>query len=97
MHVLAARASFHSAVLQKVLFMFSDQLLAFGQMVFSLFRHDFISPFDDLAFDMYQDPEVAQIIRKLDLKKQEAVTSEFAFADYLQLLPLCVISWSGLV
>ena len=31
-----------------------------------------ISPLDDLAFDMYQDPEVAQIIRKLERKKQEA-------------------------
>lgn len=39
-------------------------------------RHDFISPFDDLAFDMYQDPDVAQIIRKLDSKKQEAVANE---------------------
>ncbi|KAJ8371149.1 hypothetical protein SKAU_G00111770 [Synaphobranchus kaupii] len=37
---------------------------------------DFISPLDDLAFDMYQDPEVAQTIRKLDEKKQEAVQQE---------------------
>ncbi|XP_056400330.1 centrosomal protein of 104 kDa [Hyla sarda] len=37
---------------------------------------DAISPLDDLAFDMYQDPEVAQIIRKLDEKKQEAVQHE---------------------
>ncbi|OCT70658.1 centrosomal protein of 104 kDa isoform X2 [Xenopus laevis] len=37
---------------------------------------DSISPLDDLAFDMYQDPEVAQIIRKLDEKKQEAVRHE---------------------
>uniref|UniRef100_F7ELJ0 Centrosomal protein 104kDa n=1 Tax=Xenopus tropicalis TaxID=8364 RepID=F7ELJ0_XENTR len=37
---------------------------------------DAISPLDDLAFDMYQDPEVAQIIRKLDEKKQEAVRHE---------------------
>ncbi|KAJ8021473.1 hypothetical protein HOLleu_38689 [Holothuria leucospilota] len=37
---------------------------------------DFISPMDDLAFDMYQDPEVAQIIRKLDLRKNEAVLQE---------------------
>lgn len=28
---------------------------------------------DDLAFDMYQDPEVAHIIRLLDQKKQDAV------------------------
>jgi len=38
-----------------------------------LSRSDLISPFDDLAFDMYQDPEIAQVIRKLDSKKQEAV------------------------
>ena len=39
-----------------------------------LFSHSAqnISPLDDLAFDMYQDPEVAQIIRKLETKKQEA-------------------------
>ncbi|XP_041129339.1 centrosomal protein of 104 kDa-like isoform X2 [Polyodon spathula] len=37
---------------------------------------DSISPLDDLAFDMYQDPEVAQIIRKLDEKKQDAVRME---------------------
>ncbi|XP_030077943.1 centrosomal protein of 104 kDa isoform X2 [Microcaecilia unicolor] len=37
---------------------------------------DSISPLDDLAFDMYQDPEVAQIIRKLDEAKQEAVRNE---------------------
>ncbi|XP_072283124.1 centrosomal protein of 104 kDa [Pyxicephalus adspersus] len=39
-------------------------------------KPDAISPLDDLAFDMYQDPEVAQIIRKLDEKKQEAVRHE---------------------
>ncbi|XP_041377426.1 centrosomal protein of 104 kDa-like [Gigantopelta aegis] len=39
-------------------------------------RPDYISPLDDLAFDMYQDPEIAQIIRKLEKKKQEAVMME---------------------
>ncbi|XP_048375187.1 centrosomal protein of 104 kDa [Sphaerodactylus townsendi] len=39
-------------------------------------KSDSISPLDDLAFDMYQDPEVAQIIRKLDEKKYEAVRHE---------------------
>ncbi|XP_033012471.1 centrosomal protein of 104 kDa [Lacerta agilis] len=39
-------------------------------------KPDLISPLDDLAFDMYQDPEVAQIIRKLDEKKHEAVRQE---------------------
>lgn len=37
------------------------------------YRPDYISPLDDLAFDMYQDPEIAGIIRKLEKKKQEAV------------------------
>jgi len=31
---------------------------------------------DDLAFDMYQDPEVAHIIRLLDQKKQDMVRQE---------------------
>ncbi|KAM6981797.1 centrosomal protein of 104 kDa [Tautogolabrus adspersus] len=35
-----------------------------------------ISMFDDLAFDMYQDPEVAHIIRLLDKKKQDMVRQE---------------------
>uniref|UniRef100_A0A1A8CKE5 Centrosomal protein of 104 kDa n=1 Tax=Nothobranchius kadleci TaxID=1051664 RepID=A0A1A8CKE5_NOTKA len=35
-----------------------------------------ISPFDDLAFDMYQDPEVAYIIRLLDQKKHDMVQQE---------------------
>ncbi|KAL8583520.1 hypothetical protein ACOMHN_054836 [Nucella lapillus] len=39
-------------------------------------KPDYISPMDDLAFDMYQDPEIAQIIRKLERKKQEAVLQE---------------------
>ncbi|NXG18430.1 CE104 protein, partial [Grallaria varia] len=39
-------------------------------------KSDSISPLDDLAFDMYQDPEVAQIIRRLDERKQEAVWHE---------------------
>ncbi|XP_053941925.1 centrosomal protein of 104 kDa [Cuculus canorus] len=39
-------------------------------------KPDCISPLDDLAFDMYQDPEVAQIIRRLDEKKRTAVRDE---------------------
>ncbi|XP_053777119.1 centrosomal protein of 104 kDa isoform X2 [Desmodus rotundus] len=39
-------------------------------------KSDYISPLDDLAFDMYQDPEVAQIIRRLDERKREAVQQE---------------------
>lgn len=39
-------------------------------------NYESISPLDDLAFDMYQDPEVAHIIRVLDQKKQEMVRLE---------------------
>ncbi|XP_026966201.1 centrosomal protein of 104 kDa isoform X1 [Sagmatias obliquidens] len=39
-------------------------------------KSDYISPLDDLAFDMYQDPEVAQIIRRLDERKREAAQRE---------------------
>ena len=45
------------------------------------FRPDYISPLDDLAFDMYQDPEIAQIIRKLERKKQEAVLRMFLILE----------------
>uniref|UniRef100_A0A8C7HBH6 Centrosomal protein 104 n=1 Tax=Oncorhynchus kisutch TaxID=8019 RepID=A0A8C7HBH6_ONCKI len=44
-----------------------------------------ISPLDDLAFDMYQDPEVAHLIRLLDDKKQEMVRQErYEFAKTLK-------------
>ncbi|GAA6111889.1 centrosomal protein of 104 kDa, partial [Tachysurus ichikawai] len=43
---------------------------------YSGYKHESISPLDDLAFDMYQDPEVARIIRLLDDKKQEMVRLE---------------------
>lgn len=36
-------------------------------------RSDQISIIDDLAFAMYQDPEIASIIRNLDRKKQQCV------------------------
>ncbi|CAF0816816.1 unnamed protein product [Didymodactylos carnosus] len=39
-------------------------------------RSDQISIIDDLAFAMYQDPEIAVIIKNLDKKKQEAVNEE---------------------
>lgn len=39
-------------------------------------KSDCISPLDDLAFDMYQDPEVARIIRALDERKREAARQE---------------------
>ncbi|XP_054031902.1 centrosomal protein of 104 kDa [Dryobates pubescens] len=37
---------------------------------------DSISPLDDLAFDMYQDPEVARLIRRLEQRKRQAVRRE---------------------
>lgn len=36
-------------------------------------RNEEISPMDDLAFDMYVDGEVAQILRKLEQKKRDAI------------------------
>lgn len=33
----------------------------------------YVSPYDDLAFEMYVDREVAKIIRKMELKKLKAV------------------------
>ncbi|CAH8445953.1 unnamed protein product [Schistosoma curassoni] len=41
-----------------------------------LFRPDYIPPTEDLAFDMYQDPEVANIIRRLEKQKRLAVKAE---------------------
>jgi centrosomal protein CEP104 len=35
----------------------------------------YTSPYDDLAFDMYVDPEAAKIIRQMERKKQQAVLS----------------------
>ncbi len=39
-------------------------------------RTEQISIVDDLAFAMYQDPEIAGIIKNLDRKKQEYVYSK---------------------
>ncbi|XP_061625287.1 centrosomal protein of 104 kDa isoform X2 [Phyllopteryx taeniolatus] len=48
-------------------------------------KYDSTSPLDDLAFDMYQDPEVARIIRHLNKKKQDMVHQErFEHAKYLK-------------
>ena len=40
-------------------------------------RPEYISPLDDLAFAMYQDPEISQIIRNLDKKKTDCVLSNY--------------------
>ena len=45
-------------------------------VVSSINRPDYISPLDDLAFSMYQDPEISQIIRNLDKKKNDCVLSK---------------------
>lgn len=36
---------------------------------------EYLSPYDDLAFDMYVDTEVAKIIREMEIKKHKAVLS----------------------
>lgn len=36
---------------------------------------EYLSPYDDLAFDMYVDTEVAKIIREMEIKKHTAVIS----------------------
>jgi len=51
--------------------------------VLSLCRSQYFSPLDDLAFDMYQDPDVAQVIRQLERKKHEAASSENTVLKYL--------------
>lgn len=37
---------------------------------------EYTSPYDDLAFDMYVDTEVAKIIREMEIKKHTAVISK---------------------
>jgi centrosomal protein CEP104 len=44
-----------------------------------MFRLDQVSILDDLAFAMYQDPEIAAIIRSLDRKKQDCVQGDDQF------------------
>lgn len=55
-----------------------DEMHRFVNDIFCIcrYKHESVSPLDDLAFDMYQDPEVAHIIRLLDDKKQEMVRLE---------------------
>lgn len=36
---------------------------------------EYLSPYDDLAFDMYVDTEVAKVIREMEVKKHKAVIS----------------------
>lgn len=36
----------------------------------------YTSPYDDLAFEMYVDPEAARIIRQMEVRKQQAVMGE---------------------
>lgn len=37
---------------------------------------EYISPYDDLAFEMYVDNDVAKIIREMEYKKHQAVISK---------------------
>ncbi|KAL1513775.1 hypothetical protein ABEB36_003140 [Hypothenemus hampei] len=46
---------------------------------------EYISPYDDLAFEMYVAPEVAKIIREMEIKKYLAVINErFEYARKLK-------------
>lgn len=38
---------------------------------------EYLSPYDDLAFEMYVDTEVAKIIREMEVKKHAAVISTY--------------------
>lgn len=46
---------------------------------------EYWSPYDDLAFDMYVDVDVAKIIRDMEIKKRLAVISMFAVFYFLQI------------
>lgn len=68
----------------------------------SSYKCESISPLDDLAFDMYQDPEVAHIIRLLDQKKQDMVREERfdlakklkqAIADLHKVIRFALFDW----
>ena len=39
-------------------------------------KPDYVSPLDDIAFAMYQDPQTAEIIRELEQKKKEAIKED---------------------
>ncbi|CAG7733102.1 unnamed protein product, partial [Allacma fusca] len=63
----------------------SASLITFEEMNQSDRDKSLFSPFDDLAFTMYIDTEVQQLVRKMDLKKQEAVLDErFDYASKLK-------------
>ncbi|XP_053281301.1 centrosomal protein of 104 kDa isoform X1 [Pleuronectes platessa] len=48
-------------------------------------KYESFSPFDDLAFEMYQDPQVAHLIRLMDQQKQDMVQQEkYEQAKYLR-------------
>lgn len=38
----------------------------------------YTSPYDDLAFEMYVDPEVATLIRSMEIKKHKAVLGKIS-------------------
>ena len=59
------------------------------------FSTDILSPYDDLSFLMYVDPEVVQVILKLEKKKLEAVNTERF--EYAKKIKAAIGKWPGLV
>lgn len=45
----------------------------------------YTSPYDDLAFEMYVDKEVAKIIRQMESKKLQAAEGKFSNQFYNQI------------
>lgn len=45
---------------------------------------EYSSPYDDLAFEMYVDMEVADIIREMEIKKHQAVKSTYIYHNHLK-------------
>ncbi|CAL8070597.1 unnamed protein product [Orchesella dallaii] len=63
----------------------SASQITFEEMLQSERDKSLFSPYDDLAFTMYVDIEVQDLIRKMDHKKQEAVLDErFDYASKLK-------------
>lgn len=55
----------------------ADSTIDASQLASNRFENGkYVSPYDDLSFDMYQDPETAQLIRKLDERKHDAIIEE---------------------
>lgn len=46
----------------------------------------YVSPYDDLAFEMYVDKDVARIMRVMEAKKHQAVIGKSIFPNLLSFL-----------